>query len=125
MLFMPRPSKASPPPIPPLPTGERIAALRKAKGLSQAELAVLMGITRKQITDYETSRVRMNDEMVVRFALALKVSADELLGLADNDTVKEAPPLRLTKRLYELEKLPEQKRKAILKTLDDLIKANS
>ena len=123
-VSMPRPSKASPPPLPPLPTGERIAALRKAKGLSQEELADVMGITRKQITDYETSRVRMNDEMLVRFALALKVSADELLGLKDSEEVTEAPPLRITRRLHELDKLPEQKRKAILKTLDDLIRAN-
>lgn len=84
-----------------------------------------MGISRKQIADYEAGRVRMNDEMVVRFALTLKVSADELLGLQNNDELKNAPALRFTRRLRELQELPEQKRKAILKTLDDLIRANS
>jgi hypothetical protein len=84
-----------------------------------------MGITRKQITDYETGRARMNDEMVVRFALALKVSTDQLLGLKDFDDTNAIPSLRITRRLRELDQLPEQKRKAILKTLDDLIRANS
>ncbi len=84
-----------------------------------------MGITRKQITDYETERARMNDEMVVRFALALKVSTDQLLGLKNLDDSNGIPSLRITRRLRELDQLPEQKRKAILKTLDDLIRANS
>ncbi|GAB1483430.1 hypothetical protein MASR2M78_22460 [Treponema sp.] len=123
--IMPRPSKKSPSPVPPIPIGERIALLRKAHGLSQEGLAEVMGISRKQIADYEAGRVRMNDEMVVRFALTLKVSADELLGLQNNDELKNAPALRFTRRLRELQELPEQKRKAILKTLDDLIRANS
>lgn len=122
---MPRPAKVPPPPLPPIPTGERIAGLRKTKGLSQEALAEIMGITRKQITDYETGRARMNDEMVVRFALALKVSTDQLLGLKDLDDTNAIPSLRITRRLRELDQMPEQKRKAILKTLDDLIRANS
>jgi hypothetical protein len=47
-----------------------------------------MGISRKQVTDYETGRTRMNDAI---------------------------PSLRMTRRLRELEQLPEQKRRAILK----------
>lgn len=122
---MPRPAKIAPPPLPPIPTGERIASLRKAKGLSQEALAEIMGISRKQITDYETGRARMNDEMVVRFALALNVSTDQLLGIKNLDDSEGIPSLRITRRLRELDRLPEQKRKAILKTLDDLIRANS
>ena len=93
--------------------------------MSQEVLAGVMGISRKQIADYEASRTHMNDEMVVRFALALKVSADVLLGLADATTIKEPVPLRLSRRMRELERIPEQKRKAILQVLDDLIRANS
>jgi transcriptional regulator with XRE-family HTH domain len=69
-----------------------------------------MGITRKQITDYETGRTRMNDEMVVRFALALNVSTDQLLGIKDIDDIQAIPSLRITRRLRDLEQLPEQKR---------------
>jgi transcriptional regulator with XRE-family HTH domain len=93
--------------------------------LSQEALAEQMGISRKQIADYEASRTHMNDEMIVRFARALNVSADSILGLEDTRMVVEPVPLKLTRRLRDLEKIPEQKRKAILKTLDDLIRANS
>lgn len=122
---MPRPSKTTPTPIPAIKTGERIAALRKARGLSQEALAEVMGISRKQITDYETGKARMNDEMLARFSLVLGVSSDQLLGLKDIDDLESIPALRVTRRIRDLEKLPEQKRKAILKTLDDLLKANS
>jgi len=63
--------------------------------------------------------------MVVRFAMALGVSSDELLGLSQIDTDQGQPSLRFTRRIRELEQLPEPKKKAILKTLDDLIRANS
>jgi len=65
--------------------------------------------------------------MVARIAKALAISADELLGLKidKKNSSDESISIRFTKRIRELERLPEQKRKAILKTLDDLIKANS
>ena len=104
--------------------GQRIARLRKAEGITQKELAEKIGVTRTVITDYECGRVRIYDEMLARLAAALNVSTDALLGLKNSKT-PEVSSLRLVKRIRELEQLPEQKRKAILKTLDDLIRANS
>jgi transcriptional regulator with XRE-family HTH domain len=106
--------------------GQRIAGLRKERGLSQADLAERIGISRQLVASYERERVRLYDEMVARFALALGVSADEILGLDQSgSTDTKHTSLRVTRRLRELDQLPEQKRKAILKTLDDLIRANS
>ena len=93
--------------------------------MTQQELADAIGIERILISDYERSRIRLYDELVAHFAKALHVSSDELLGLVKLDTDSEAPSLRLMKRVAEIEKLPEIKKKAILKTLDDLIRANS
>ena len=122
---MARPMKKPPKPIavPLSPTGERLSVLRKRKGLSQESLAQAMGISRKQITDYETGRVHMNDEMIIRFALMLKVSTDTLLGLKEFDFPVEKYNLRFTKRLRELEELPEPKKRAIIKVLDELVKS--
>jgi len=120
----PVPKKQSPPLSIPLRTAERIQHFRKLRGLSQDALAEVAGISRKQISDYELDRVRPNDEVILRLVLALGVSSDDLLGLTDlkmNDT----PNLRFTRRVRELDQLPENKKKIILKTLDDLIRANS
>ncbi len=105
--------------------GQRIARIRKTQGLNQSELAEKIGITRKLVTDYETGRTHMNDEMVVRFALALKISTDKLLGIKKDQFKKSNPSLRYTRRMREIEKLPEMKRRMILKVIDDLIRVNS
>ncbi len=104
--------------------GERIAELRKERGLTQEQLSQKLGITRVTLADYERGRSRIYDEMIVRIALALGVSTDSLLGFEHQDTVKEIVTLKYTKRIKEIEELPEHNKRNILKTLDDLIKAN-
>ena len=126
---MPQPRKLPQPP-PDADTsaiGARIKRARQRCGLSQAELAKKVGLARATITAYEAGRIRLLDDMVARIAKALAISADELLGLKidKKNSSDESISIRFTKRIRELERLPEQKRKAILKTLDDLIKANS
>jgi transcriptional regulator with XRE-family HTH domain len=108
-----------------MPLGKRIARLRKLRGFSQEALAEAMGVSRKQITDYETGKAHLNDDMIIRFALTLRVPTDELLGLKTLQPNEDQPTLRFTRRIRELTRLPEAKRRAILKTLDDLIRANS
>ena len=105
--------------------GERLARLRKTRGLTQQQLADKIGIGQTLITDYERSRIRLYDEMIIRFALALQVTTDEILGMKDSKHLEKQPSLRLMKRLIAIDELPEPKKKAILKTLDDLLKANS
>ena len=123
---MPQPAKNTPIPISEssLSVGKRLAKYRKMHGLSQESLAEQIGISRKQVVDYETGRIHLNDEMIIRFSLTLQVSADELLGLKPGRSIEEAPTLRLTRRIRDLAQLPEDKKRAILKVLDDLIRAN-
>ena len=61
--------------------GQRIARIRKEKKFTQKELAKKIGIPRSLVSNYEIGRIRLYDEMVTRFAIALEVSADYLLGL--------------------------------------------
>jgi transcriptional regulator with XRE-family HTH domain len=82
------------PDLPPLeiidePIGKRIFRLRKLKGMTQTDLAKKIGIKRSQIADYELGRTRLFDEMVTRVAIALEVSADELLGLKDRPAINK------------------------------------
>jgi transcriptional regulator with XRE-family HTH domain len=122
IIFVPQPPKNRPKPLPQteMPLGKRIARLR-----SQEALAEVMGISRKQVTDYETGKAHLNDEMIVRFALTLQVTTDELLGVRALRIKDNPPSLRHTRRLRELMQLPEAKKRAVFKILDDLIRANS
>jgi transcriptional regulator with XRE-family HTH domain len=118
---MPRPAKSKPAPLDLgiSPLGPRLAKLRKLRGFSQYTLADHMGISRKQIADYERGIAHPNDEMIIRLAVTLKVSTDMLLGLKDIELPDESPSIRFTKRLRDLEKLPETKKRAIIKILDE------
>ena len=127
IYIMPQPAKNTPIPLPQsdLSIGKRLAKYRKSQGLSQEALAEKLGLSRKQVVDYETGRIHLNDEMIVRFAMTLNVSSDELLGLKPMRHAEETPELRFTRRLRDLSQLPEDKKRAVLKILDDLIRANS
>ena len=102
--------------------GKQLASWRKNRGFTQEALAETMGISRKQITDYETGRVHMNDEMIIQFAITLKISADTLLGLKKNNASFEKHNIRFTRRLKDIEKLPESKKRVIVKFIDEFTK---
>ncbi len=99
------------------PIGTRLKHFRKLKGFTQAEIAAKIGITRGALAAYEAGRVRVVDELIVRFALALSVSADKLLGIAAQRS-ENPSALRIMRRLKKIERLPPAKQKAILQTLD-------
>ena len=66
--------------------GERIGALRRARGMSQAELAGRLGISASAMGMYEQGRREPSVQTVVALARELEVSTDFLL------TGKSAPP---------------------------------
>lgn len=62
--------------------GRRLANLRKAKGLTQKDLAQKLGVTQSVVSDYERAQLRLHGELIIQLVSILKVSADELLGIA-------------------------------------------
>lgn len=125
MNTMPRRSRLT---LPPLnlgkeSIGQRIARLRKERGYTQAELSEKIGIIQALISDYERDKLRLHAEMVVRFAQALEVSTDEILGLngsRKNEDTKLS--LKLLRRSKKIEELPQSQQKTLLKTIDTFLK---
>lgn len=60
--------------------GERIAQIRKERGLNQDELAELSTLSRITVARYETGKIEPGAKALGRIADALEVSADSLLG---------------------------------------------
>jgi transcriptional regulator with XRE-family HTH domain len=104
--------------------GQRIAQYRKLRGLTQRQLADRIGIVQNLVSDYENGKLRLYDEMVARFATALRVSSDEILGLSKEDELSSTLSLRFVKRLSVIETFPEAQKKRILRNLDDAIAAS-
>ena len=61
--------------------------------------------------------------MIARLALALGVTADELLGIKPAQNQTHQPKLKIQKRINAIEKLPTSQQKALLKTIDAFLKA--
>jgi transcriptional regulator with XRE-family HTH domain len=58
----------------------RIRELRERLGLTQQELADLMGVNKKDVSRYETGFSTLNIEWMQRFAKALRVHPQDLLN---------------------------------------------
>jgi transcriptional regulator with XRE-family HTH domain len=102
---------------------KRIVSLRKTRGLTQAQLADIVGISRNLLANYEMGRTHLTDDSIIRLASALRVSADELLGIKDGDTATTSvPSVRLVRRMQKIALLPQADQKVILKTIDTYLK---
>ena len=62
-----------------LSLGERIAGLRRERGLSQAGLAAAMGVSRSAVAQWETDRAGQVTSNLSRIAQVLDVSIEVLL----------------------------------------------
>ena len=58
--------------------GEKIKSARREKELSQEELGEMMGLSRKQVCEYEKGKHEMGVTVLLQFARALQVSPEVL-----------------------------------------------
>jgi len=65
--------------------GERLAKARKAAGLTQQQLADLLGTNYKAISSYERDLYEPDDRKTKIIAERLNISLDYLLGLTDEE----------------------------------------
>lgn len=69
---------------------ERLKIERENAGLSQTELATLIGIAPNTLSTYETTNREPRLSLVVKIAKALKISLDELVNKDDsNNNIEE------------------------------------
>jgi len=101
-------------------TGARLAAVRKARGVTQVDLAAQLGITQSMLSKYERGGLRLHGALIVRIAELLTVSTDELLGVkvvapAPVQTLKDK---RLGRRIQQIDRLSKRDREALVRTID-------
>jgi transcriptional regulator with XRE-family HTH domain len=98
--------------------GQRLARLRKERGYSQVELAEKMGLIQSLVSDYERGKLRLNADMLARFALTLDVTTDEIIGLERKRPTAKAKSRRIQRRVEALERLPKRDQETVLRTID-------
>ena len=102
--------------------GQRLAALRKTRGLSQPRFAKLIGMSREMITYYERRAQNPTAEFLQRAAEILEVSVTELLGQEVSPKRKPGPQSELEARLDAVRKLPRQRQRFVLDFIDTVLR---
>ena len=65
--------------------GERLAELRKDRGLSQQEFAEIFGLSASTISSYEREINEPDDNTKIKFAQYFNISLDYLLGATNKE----------------------------------------
>lgn len=106
-------------------TGQRLRRLRLARGMTQAALGAQAGLSQRMVAYYEVQGGVPSAELLRRFADALSVSTDTLLGRSEHRRSPAAEEInaRIWRRLKRIEELPPHDRKAILKMIDAMADA--
>jgi len=108
--------------------GERLTTLRKARGLTQIQLAEMIGSTQRAVSHYETVADFPPAGVITDLARALGLSADELLGIkgANGAKTKDDPEARrLWKKFQQVMTLPEKDRRAVIRLINSLVAAKA
>jgi len=101
--------------------GARLAALRKAAGYTQVELAEELGLSQRMIAYYESPRAYPPAELLPAMAKALGVRIEALLGTGPLPKTPKPTNTRLQRRLQQIEKLGAREKRQILQVLDALL----
>lgn len=101
--------------------GQRIRALRDARGITQVELAKTLAIDQSNVSAIERGVRGLTVHQTLKLARALGVSTDEILSGAttrDDGSIDR----RFLRRLQKVGHLPKRDQQALLRTIDAFLK---
>jgi transcriptional regulator with XRE-family HTH domain len=102
--------------------GQRMAAFRVAKGLTQSAFADALGMTRNQIAYYERASTNPSMETVAKIAAFFGVTVGELLNDTTKTKSKPGPPSQFVQLAERLDRLPRAKQKMVADMLEGILK---
>ena len=100
--------------------GTRIHALRKARRITQVQLAEQLGVSQQTVTAYESGKRRVPISHLPRLARLLGTSVEALLG-EPAPSGKRGPQPKIAQQLQQIEALPKAKQRAIAQLLDSML----
>jgi transcriptional regulator with XRE-family HTH domain len=100
--------------------GQRIAHLRKEHGLTQGQLAEVLGISQQQVASFEGGRRRVPVALLPALAKALAVAVHELVDHSAG-VAKRGPTPKLQRQLERVSRLPKAKQKFVSEMLETVL----
>lgn len=114
--------------------GDRIREKRRIKGLTQRQLADLIGAKHNSVSDWENNKNKPDSNTIKLLMKALDVDANSLLGFDDNENIKsEAKKLadeilnnpKINKMLSLLINMSDEDLSLVISFIERLNKQNS
>ena len=103
--------------------GVRIAEFRKGHGMTQVQLAELMGVAQQTYASWEVGRSRVPVAMLPRLARALAVTTADLIG-EEAAPLRRGPSPKLLQQVERIQRLPKAQQRFIMQMIDTALQAN-
>ena len=103
--------------------GARIAEFRKGGGMTQVQLAELMGVAQQTYASWEVGRSRVPVASLPRLARALAVTTADLIG-EEATPSRRGPAPRLLQQIERIQRLPKSRQRFIMEMIDTALQAN-
>ena len=106
--------------------GERITLLRKAHGITQVQLAEVLGVSQQTVQAYEVGRRRIQVAALPVVARTLSASLEELFG-EDKQAVraKRGPVPKWQQQIEAIAKLPKARQRLVSEVLESMISSSA
>ena len=101
--------------------GQRIAQFRKAQGLTQVQLAEILGIAQQTMAHYEGGNLRIAVALLSPLAKALSITVEDLINEAPPSKKKRGPASIMQRQIEQIGLMPRAKQKFISDMLEALI----
>jgi len=125
LTLMPSPGRPSKRPR--TPFGERLAALREAAGLTQAQVAAQLGITQHAYAYWERNPVALRPEQLLQLAAALHTNVEALVGQPPAQRRNGGGgPAGKARQLFEaVSRLPRRQQEKIFAILEPFVREHA
>lgn len=101
--------------------GARIAQLRKDQGITQVQLAEVLGVSQQTITAYEVGRRRIQVSALPVIAQALGVAVETLVGNTPQAATRRGPAPKLQQQMDRITRLPKAQQRFVMQVIDSVL----
>lgn len=101
--------------------GTRISNARKARGITQQDMADRLDIAQQTYAQYETGIRRIPASMLPKLVQNLGLTLDELMGVGSGSRSKPGPSSKFEVQIERLRQLPRATQKVVMNMLDGVL----
>jgi transcriptional regulator with XRE-family HTH domain len=101
--------------------GRRITSLRKERGITQVQMAKILGVSQQTVQAYEVGRRRIQVSALPVVAQTLTVPLEELFGETKRFAGKRGPVPRWQQQIEAIAQLPKAQQRFVSQMLDTVL----